>query len=85
MSSALTTAEEAKSFVVRVGKHAGQTILAIDLAGDRAYLQWVARTWVRKEHQRIREAAIAYLTHYPNTPKKRVASTQGGKSTPLPE
>jgi hypothetical protein len=71
MSTAPTTAEAAESFVIRIGKHAGQTLLAIDLASDRQYIRWIAQTWVRHDMAAIREAALAYLRFHPTTPRKR--------------
>jgi hypothetical protein len=80
MSTALTTAEEARSFVIRVGKHAGQTILAIDLGGDRQYLQWIAKTWARLEMAAIREHVIAYLNGHPTTPRRGSNGAQAVRS-----
>ena len=71
MSTNPLTPERAAGFIIPIGKHSGQTLMAIDLGGDRDHIRWIARTWCRKEHQRIREAAIAYLTHYPTTPKRK--------------
>jgi hypothetical protein len=39
------TPGRAAAFRLGFGKHKGKTLLAIDAAGDRAYLEWVADTW----------------------------------------
>jgi hypothetical protein len=60
---------EVESFKLPIGKHCGKTLIEVDLSGDRAHLIWIARTWARKDRERIREHVIAYIRMHPTRPK----------------
>jgi hypothetical protein len=74
------TREQAETFTMPTGQHAGRTLLDIDLSGDRQFIRWVAATWTRHDHQRIREHALAYVRFHPTTPKRKreLSSANGG-------
>ena len=50
------------------GRHAGKTLLEIDLRGFRDYVEWVAREWNPGDAVNVRRAARAYLRWFPVTP-----------------
>jgi hypothetical protein len=75
------TREQAETFVMPTGQHARRTLLDIDLGGDRQFIRWVAGTWLRHDHKRIREHALAYVRFHPTTPKhkRELSSANGGE------
>jgi hypothetical protein len=62
------------------GRHAGKTLLAVDLAGGRKYLEWIATEWHGDEVVAARRAARAYLRWFPVTPgPRRMAEAGAGR------